>query len=300
MDYKSALGLHLPKCAGTSILRAVEAVLRPEKIYQSTSLIKNYNQNKKEVFEITNWHQIKFIFGHHVFDEMLKLTKKPYLFTFIRDPIDRHVSNFRFVNRLRADLRAPIMSFEEYAENSDNNLCDFILKRFPAFNRKQSSNKVSCVAEILSHFDFVGSTADLQNFEFPSTLRNIFGCESIVVGVENAAVEALDLESSDSVNLVNRIQEKFADEIELYSMFKDAAGRGVGKPFYDSTAVKWRNDSYIQEPLDFRFLDETFAKYLYWEYRNFGVLDQFVESIPRVVSFLKAFEEFDRAKRYSS
>lgn len=292
MNHEQIIGLHLPKCAGTSLLRSIEKLIPSEEIYQVTSFHKNYFYRMKEFYEISDWKQVKAIFGHHVVDEMVKFVKNPYLFTFVREPISRHISNFRYNNRLRQDLKHPELSFDEYAENEDNDICSFILFRFPAFDRKKSLSRAERVAGILGHFDYVGDSDELISSCLPSTIGEILGCGPIDIGYENVSPNAKHNETSEDEELIGNIKARYSDEIELYSIYLEGKSRGDGLSFLDAESVMWRKSEFMFQPLDFSSINARLIPFLYWEYRNFGLIGDFLASIPETVSFLNSFLDY--------
>jgi hypothetical protein len=55
------LGLHIPKCAGTSILKELENNIHHSEIYQSTFFARNYKEGKKEFYELYSLSRLKVI-----------------------------------------------------------------------------------------------------------------------------------------------------------------------------------------------------------------------------------------------
>lgn len=290
-DPKVLFGLHITKCAGTSILKAAQSQLPASQIYQATALIENFWQNSNEFYEITNHQGIRFFFGHHVYDEMVKLFNDVYLFTFLRDPIDRHVSNFKFLNRLRSDLSLPAMSVEEYIgrENSmysEYSMCGFILSRFSGFVDPAAETAAEKAISALSKFDYVGDLATLSGFS--DVMAEYLGLEFSGITKENVSLADENINDEVLDELVESLNA--ADDIELYRAFKSSPG-GLRNPFQTRQAVEWRSTVFAAGEYDYGKLEDRLVNSLYWEYRDHGVLDQFLDLIPQKLSFLNKFVE---------
>lgn len=282
---KVLFGLHIPKCAGTSILKAAQSQLPASQIYQATALVENFRQNRSEYYELAHPQSIRFFFGHHVYDEMIKRFNDVYLFTFLRDPVERHVSNFKFVNRLRLHLGLPAMPVEEYLRN-DNSMCQFILSRFPGFVDQRRGSVAERAISVLSKFDYVGDLGTLPGFT--AVMSEQLRIEIPEMAMENASVPAGEPGQEEVSRLIDALDVE--DDVELYSAFQ-AAGGGGDNPLLDTEGLLWRRQVFGAGEYDFARLEDHLVNSLYWEYRDHGVLDQFLEQIPQKIAFLNKFVE---------
>ena len=280
---KVVFGLHIPKCAGTSILTAAQSILPQRQVYQSTALIENYRQNRNEIYELSNKNSLRFVFGHHVYDEMIKWFDDVYLFTFLRDPIERHVSNFKFLNRLRSDLSLPSMSVDEYLKD-DKSMCDFIISRFPAFVDADDDSVPEKAISVLSKFDYVGDLGTLVDFS--GVLSQLLGVPVDGFSKENVSAEYVDTDSDELARLIESVN--VSDDLELFSRYK-ANSPGSPNPFINGEAIQWRKDQYMSMDYDYSVHEDKLVNNLLWEYRDHGVLDEFIALIPEKISFLNKF-----------
>ena len=77
--HRTLVGLHIPKCAGSTLLERVLSVLPRDEVYQNTSIIRNFFEGRPEFLEIKNKQKLRFVWGHSIQEEMLKLLQNPIL-----------------------------------------------------------------------------------------------------------------------------------------------------------------------------------------------------------------------------
>lgn len=204
---KVFLGLHIPKCAGTSVFSELEKNYN-DKIYQSTSLINNIRNGKTDLLD--NYPNMPFegYFGHHFCDELLKLfDKEPFLFTFVRNPTERALSHYKYINRMKKKLGQPEIDFEKFLENVSS-MTSFILNRFPGLVDKceAKSPRWKKAASVLKKFDFVGDSSDLTSFQ--SVFKREFGIElDLTIQKNKAPVHDLKSDFSLKENLYSALEE---------------------------------------------------------------------------------------------
>jgi hypothetical protein len=71
--------LHIPKCAGMSVLEVVKQVVPRNQLYQSTSMIVNWFENYPEFFEHSSFSKLRILFGHWLHEDMLKIVPGNFL-----------------------------------------------------------------------------------------------------------------------------------------------------------------------------------------------------------------------------
>ena len=82
----TVVGLHIPKCAGTSLLTLLERVFGPEACYQTTSFVRNFRERRPEFFEIPDPRRLRVVWGHYVQGQMLHYLNAPLFVTGLREP----------------------------------------------------------------------------------------------------------------------------------------------------------------------------------------------------------------------
>lgn len=278
INQKVLFGLHVPKCAGTSILNTAKNILDESQVYQSTAFIENYKNNKNEFYEITNKDNLRFVFGHHLYDEMIKWFDDVYLFTFIRSPEERCLSEYAYLKRLRAKLSLPPLSVSDYLANRTS-MCDFIISRFPGFVSNSGGTKSDKAISILSKFDYVGDIASLPGFS--NVFSRILGIDSVKFIKENVA-QRNEIDNREREILLNSPD---SDDKILFEQFKRCS-LSDDNPFFDVSGVDWRKDIFSVGEYEYKNFEEKIAANLVKEYSDYGVLQDFVALAHQKISFL--------------
>jgi hypothetical protein len=132
MNGHKVIGLHIPKCAGSTLLDRVAQCLPPSEIYQTTSLIRNYQEGKDEITQIRMPERLRFVFGHTIHEEMIKiLGPSVLLFTGLREPRERFISDIKYQIRLREKQGNDPLNVEQYIDSTRNPMCWYLIHRFP-------------------------------------------------------------------------------------------------------------------------------------------------------------------------
>ena len=125
------LGLHIPKCAGTTLLRRATSRLPGHAVHQSTSHRSNFLQGNLSFLALARYDQLRFVFGHSVHEEMIRrLPVPPILFTGLREPEARLRSYLGWQRELR-DVGHSTETIEDTLSRIRDPMCWFIIKRFP-------------------------------------------------------------------------------------------------------------------------------------------------------------------------
>lgn len=125
------VGLHVPKCAGTTLLRNVESCVPKDCVHQSTSFRTAFLEGQPPFLALQRYDRLRFVFGHSVHQEMIKrLPRAPILFTGLRDPLERLRSVVGWERELRRHGYAGAC-LENNMTAVNNPMCRFIVRRFP-------------------------------------------------------------------------------------------------------------------------------------------------------------------------
>ena len=214
------IGTHIPKTAGSSLIKHFEKEMDSSQINITTSLYQNARNNRCFLEDLSYLDSIRIVFGHHV-DEysLLNFPKKNiYLFTFIRNPIDRIISHYFFDKRLRTFQKREILSFEDFYNGQEKNpICNWLIKRFPsAASNKQ--NILEQTIDILKCFNFIASTSD-----FDKKIPIFFDKININNKIEKRNnVTNYGKEKEDILNIYkDRIVSENKDDLELYLKYNE-------------------------------------------------------------------------------
>lgn len=105
------LFVHLPKCAGTSLLKMLSEI-GPRRF-----VVVAETQSKKEAWELLHAnikkqkikiHELDIIAGRNVYHGMhLPSERAPFYFTFLRNPIERFISHYSYLAKCASDPQHP-------------------------------------------------------------------------------------------------------------------------------------------------------------------------------------------------
>jgi len=284
--------LHIPKCAGTSLLNGLSQHVPPGRIYKNTSIFENLRYGREEFYNLTTTAigELLVLWGHHLHEQMLfKLgSGNPILLaTVVREPIDRFVSHISY-DFHTFKSRGAVYDVNSAIENVNNPMCSFLIDRFPSFTGNDSG-----IAErafnILKEFDYVFDLSELSKAE--AIFGEFFGVaitsEKVNVGKEKSEI----LSKLDIKLLKSRIHE----DLRLYEMIKAWPERSQKKNLADITQHSIYRFSQITEN------NETLRSFLtekVWEeYREWGVYEiarnQKIELIQSIQDELSRFNLLD-------
>ena len=155
--------LHVPKCAGMSLTNGLLDRLPSWEIYQSTSLVRNFRENRPEFVQIADHKKLRAVVGHWLHEAMLPALRKPILFaSSIRNPVERIRSQYRFDMGMRnASWQAE--NPEAFLERSRNVIVTFVNRAFPTIAARYTDPVESCKA-ILSGFDCLFDVTDADHW----------------------------------------------------------------------------------------------------------------------------------------
>lgn len=249
-------GLHIPKCAGTTVLNEFEKHFKQD-LFQSTSLIRNFRQGRPDISDTSNCFPYLAYFGHHLCDEMLKnIADEVFLFSFLRDPIERAVSHFEYVNRMRKSVGYAPITIDSFCKNFPT-ITQFLLKRFPSFVDEELNNvsEGEKALSILKKFDYIGDTSRMN--EFSKVLSKRTGLIFNFSERANAAPKKL----TDNQNqLISHLTDYLNDDIVLYDNYNK-----IRKYEMSSKDKEFRRNYKNSEYSESKFLD-FYAKSLVKEF----------------------------------
>lgn len=153
-----SIGLHLTKCAGTSLVTDLRRKLSDDEYYLASSFYENILAARPDFWEIANLSELRFIFGHYVHECMFPCLKLRdawsfFLFTGFRDPHTRLISQYNHVSRVTGVIQDPKMFVESYGSS----MCDEILRAFPSFE-STSVQRHEAAARALTCFNYIYSS----------------------------------------------------------------------------------------------------------------------------------------------
>lgn len=259
------VGLHIYKCAGSSFLdMALEALPRYE-VYQNTSIIRNWSDDQPEFLDIAAPSRLKLVWGHTVHEQMLHRLVNPILFTGLRDPVERLISDARYRIDLAERQGHGPFPIEAWLNDQRNPMCWFIINHFPTLARRGDRDqtpfeKARSVLECFHHVYF--------DETFKESVAEIFAALGVSPAMKHANVGS----RSEVQVRVDRATLKF--DLELYDW---ARSRFAGVKMNVNAPPAARLASFLKQPTDI----DTLAQFLFrsqaGEYADWGKLDQVID-----------------------
>ena len=157
-------GLHIPKCAGTTLINTAYDALSPVKFYCNSQPYPFHRMRYPE-FITLDFKQLQLVFGHNVHEEMLKfLAPYPvFLFTGLRSPFERVASECyffqKFSNKFDKSIRGDL---EDYVSKNRNKMCNYLINSFPTFIDSSAKSLADKAISVLNEFDLVYDTKDFD------------------------------------------------------------------------------------------------------------------------------------------
>lgn len=261
------IGLHIPKSAGMALLQHVRAHLPGDKFLELTGALFTYYHNRFITwYDVQDPKKLRLIFGHHVHEEQIKYFENTsFMFTVLRDPIDRIESDF-FYNQKLAKVE---LSFEDFLRGRNNNLCSFLRTRFPTIAKAYGGDIAGAAICILNMFDRVylyDNFADLipeicQRLSIPSQLP-----------VANQREPGLKLTAAQRKEIAQRC----ARDLEVYSAIRSSRGPS-GKRLRQGAheILVAERSQLLGTSFSEKALMEFMSRYTVGEFRTRGKLDEY-------------------------
>lgn len=262
---RTFVGLHIYKCAGTSFLEMALTAMPRHEVYQNTSIIRNWKDGQPEFLEINNHGRLRLVWGHTVHEQMLHFLVNPLLFTGLRDPVERLVSDARYqIDLAERQGRGPF-ALEAWLEGQRNPMCWFIINHFPVLSRRADRNlsafeKARSALECFHHVYF--------NDTFDRSVAEIFQAIGVTPAPQRANVGA----RPEIPVAVNR--DALAFDIELYEWARSrfAASRiDVAAPNPDPLS------RFLAQPTELDTLSAFLFRSQAGEYSDWSKLDEVID-----------------------
>ena len=232
---------HVPKCAGTSVSRALrlryflseESIAAPGTAVviasqygeQNFSKLEDFNRIRRfrvELLHYLMWKDVFFIGGHVPFNHTAYQQFRGYnLITVLRDPVERYISEY-FYNYQRNHQSKIDMDFADYIESplgqrNAMKFCEYFCGT-TELTIDNPGNLVKQAKDHLEKFSVIGFTENMPQFE--SDVRSALGVR-VSFGVQNKRTTS-DKAVSDIVTpeLKQRVTEMCRFDQEIYEFAK--------------------------------------------------------------------------------
>lgn len=115
--------LHIPKTAGTSVRHALHKAYRKEETLKIWEVQHGADIESEDFSNHVVRANVKLITGHLMYKQLIENPsfknrglEKPYIFSVVRDPVDRAISLFNYLNVKKPKIRDPALAFFHHAQ----------------------------------------------------------------------------------------------------------------------------------------------------------------------------------------
>ncbi len=285
------VGAHVPKCAGTTILRRVQSCLDSSKIYQNTSMAENFRNGRPEIMQMARRDQLRFLWGHSIHEEMLRYFKEDvFLFTGLREPRDRMSSMYFYHVRIAKENGNPYLSADEFIDRTQNPICNFFIHRFPRIAGSEGSLS-DRAKRVLTLFDLIYFSEDLEN-----SAQIIFDVLGITPESENYNLRP-DSEVGKNIEIND---DRISEDLILYDFAKEISAKSMTKS--DVMDRQKENDNIRKDILSGWVNEAVLGDFLYQqtliEYKAWNQLDNVIST--RMAQIRAITQEISAYARRSS
>ncbi|MBX9899790.1 MAG: sulfotransferase family protein [Burkholderiaceae bacterium] len=219
MPDKTLFFLHIPKCAGTSLLSLLERDIPLTRTYKNTSIFENFRYGREEIYNLseTAIKELILVWGHHLHEQMLKIyfpSNAVLLSTILREPVERFLShiNYDFQTSIKRGVNFDV---EKVISESPNPMCNFLIERFPTLAGSGSTLAQKAI-NILEEFD---SVQTLNNIDRSIELFQKFLDIKVDLNIDRKNESDVNFENIKIIN-IEKIKENLKEDIFLYEFFE--------------------------------------------------------------------------------
>lgn len=224
------LGLHITKCAGTSLVTTLRRTLSEDEYYFFSSYHENWLASRPLFGALRSPERLRIVFGHYFHETLLSVfvDRPVYLFTGLRDPVERAVSGLRQVNAVAAQHGRPPVDAARFLATHPNPFCTEILRAFPSM-APDSTPPWQKARAALSLFDLITATERFDTHAL-KVLAVIDGPARAIVADNISAEKALPPGTERFIGrecekLRECAEDHLADDIRLYRDFAPLLGK---------------------------------------------------------------------------
>jgi hypothetical protein len=269
------IGLHITKCAGTTLANHVQSRMPPKAWYMCSAFRDMQMNSMLEFAERSNHDAIRFIFGHFVHESLLSVFPKRdiFLFTGVRSPVDRAVSEYFQICKIRETARLTPIDADEFFAMRKNTMCVEILRAFPSLADDVQGSLADKAIGVCQMFDLLYDTKTFSESTGP-LLRLIDvssdGMRNVNTRDSEMAARLVDAEKQ----IRGRAPLYFGEDQKLFEFLAPHLGKPY--PFGESQAQRvgkyrkrWEEKLRLK-PDGMRMFSKHLAKHLVADYRNIG------------------------------
>jgi hypothetical protein len=229
-DLPLCLGLHITKCAGTSLMTTLRHALSEDEYYFFSSYHENWLASRPLFAGLRSPERLRIVFGHYCHETLLSVFahRRPYFFTGLREPIERAISGLRQVNAVQVQAGRPLVTAARYLAAHPNPICNELLRCFPSLAAGPGALWEKARAA-LSLFDLVTDTARFA--DHAQAVLAVIDTPAREVARDNVSIdkqwpaEAELFMEAECLQLRRGAETHLAEDIRLYDEMAPLLGR---------------------------------------------------------------------------
>ncbi|HEY5238852.1 MAG TPA: hypothetical protein VIJ62_10770 [Rhizomicrobium sp.] len=289
------VGLHITKCAGTTLASHVKSHLPAKAWYLCSAFRDTQMSSCLEFFERSNFDALRFIFGHYIHESIFSAfgEREIFLFTGMRAPVDRAVSEYFQICRVRARAGLLPISVDEFFAIRKDTMCREILRAFPSLAQGMKGSLAAKAIQICQMFDLIYETQTFSTSVSP--LLKLVSLDAGELKNQNTrdsknASAGADIEKA----IRERAPQYFDQDHELFEFLKPHFGRlhPFRGEYGNKSAYRKRKEIELRaiENGLYKFA-EHLARHFVADYRNLGQLTELDELLTRKQVWVKLLLE---------
>ena len=290
------IGLHITKCAGTTLANHVQSRMPPKAWYMCSAFRDMQMNSMVEFAERANFDAIRFVFGHFVHESLLSVFsgRDIFLFTGMRSPVDRAVSEYFQICKVREAANSPMPDADEFFAMRKNTMCVEILRAFPSLAGDVHGSLADKAIAICQMFDLIYDARTFLESTGP-LLR--------LIGVSDEGIRSVNKRDTETANRLADVEKQIRERAPLHfeqdqKLFETVAPRlGRMYPFRESETERvseyrkrWE-ETFRSRQDGMPEFSRHLARHLVADYRNLGRMDELEALIRRKERWLGKLRE---------
>ena len=221
---------HLPKCGGTSLNKLLESNYSRKRIFKMSG-----SDPDKSVTEFLSLHsskrnQMNLIYGHLAGKLIHSVDKNFIVITVLREPIDRIISHYYYVQRkedhyLHSIVKKENMSLEDYAVSDlSEELRNWYVQHFSGLSsvevkkNKEKSLKMA-ICNLENNYDLVGFLNEYDHFLSKLIKMANFKSKQILEKnnktLDRPTIDTIPIKTLDIIKNVNDLDIQLYDQLKI-------------------------------------------------------------------------------------